>query len=337
VKDKIKNILKFLAFLTIGLFLLWLVYKDQPMGELWQAIKKVNYFWILGALVISLSSHFSRAMRWKLLIKPLGYNPRISNVFYSVLVMYLSNTAIPRSGEIIRCGIVNKYEKIPFTKLLGTVFIERVWDFIMLIILMVIILFTQFDVVMSFMNNHPEVKSNISHILTSIYFLIPLAIIGAGSALAFYYLRNKIQKYNFYQKVISILRNFIEGLKTITKMEYRIQFLLHSIFIWSMYFLMLYFCFQSFEQTSHLSVLAALTVFVMTSFGMVAPTPGGIGAWHFMAIETLFIYGISKEPVGNAFALVAHGANTVFLLFFGFIAFIMLPISNNTNISSKKE
>ena len=117
MKEKLYTALRFAVFLGIGLFLFWLVYKDQPIGKIIDALKEANYLWIGLSLVLGLLSHVSRALRWNILINSLGYKPRTINTFFAVMIMYLSNTAIPRSGEIARCGVLKKYEGVPFSKL----------------------------------------------------------------------------------------------------------------------------------------------------------------------------------------------------------------------------
>ena len=328
MKSKIISVLRIVLFLTVGLFLFWLVYKDQPLDEIISALKGANYFWIFVSLVLSLFSHISRAMRWNLLINPLGYNPRLLNSFFAVMVMYLSNMAIPRSGEIARCSIIKKYEKVPLSQLLGTVVIERVFDFIMLLVLLIVVLASQMGVVLEFVHNNPEVEGKMNALL-QIKYLIVLAIMFIALVVFTYFFRKKFKESIVYKKMRELLMSFISGLNTVWKMDRKWEFIGHSIFIWGMYFLMIYVTFWSFEFTEHLTAMAGLTVFVMASFGMVAPSPGGIGTWHFMAIETLIIYGVQKVPDANAFAFAAHGAMTLFLLVVGVISLVMLPIINN--------
>ncbi|NJO92316.1 MAG: UPF0104 family protein, partial [Chloroflexia bacterium] len=81
MKEKLFTLLRFLVFLSIGLLLFWLVYKDQPMDEIVKALKEANYFWIGVASVISLFSHLSRALRWNILINSLNYKPKAINTF----------------------------------------------------------------------------------------------------------------------------------------------------------------------------------------------------------------------------------------------------------------
>ena len=334
MKSKITSGIRIVLFLAVGLFLFWLVYKDQPLDDIISALKDANYFWIIVSLFLSLLSHISRAMRWNLLINPLGYKPRLINTFFAVMVMYLSNLAIPRSGEIARCSIIKKYEKVPLTQSLGTVVVERIFDFIMLFILLLLVLFSQMGVVIEFIQNNPEVEQKVSSLLQLKYLLIAsfAFILFIGSA---WFFRRTFKESSIYKKLKELIMSFVSGLDTVRKMDRKWQFIAHTVFIWVMYFLMIYVTFWSFEFTKHLSLIAGLTVFVMASFGMVAPSPGGIGTWHIMAIETLVIYGVNRYPDANAFAFAAHGAMTLFLITAGVISLALLPVVNNKHEQKK--
>ena len=190
MKNKIISGTRIAIFLTIGLFLFWLVYKDQPLDEIVEALKEANYFWIAVSLILSLLSHLSRAIRWNLLINPLGYKPKLLNSFFAVMVMYLSNLAIPRSGEIARCSILKKYEKVPLTQLLGTVVVERVIDFIMLLTLLLIVLISQMGVVLEFVHNNPGIELKINSLL-QIKYLVILAIMFLALIGFTYFFRKK--------------------------------------------------------------------------------------------------------------------------------------------------
>ena len=328
MKGTIISLIRIILFLAVGLFLFWLVYKDQNVDEIVAALKKADYFWIVVSALLSLLSHLSRAIRWNLLINPLGHKPRLINSFFAVMVMYLSNLAIPRSGEVVRCSILKKYEKIPLSKLFGTVVVERIFDFIMLLILLLVVLATQMGEVLKLMENNPGIENKINS-LFQVKYLIALGVMLVGLAVFTYYFRKKFKKSLIYKKLRELLMSFIAGLDTVRKMEKKWEFIFHSVFIWVMYFLMIYVTFWSFKFTEHLSLMTGLTIFVMASFGMVVPSPGGIGTWHFMAIETLVIYGIERTPDANAFAFAAHGAMTLFLIAVGVISFALLPVINN--------
>jgi len=332
------NILKIVAFASIGIVLFWLVYRDQDVDTIVAALKKADFKWILISLFFGLLSHISRAYRWRLLIEPMGYKPKRSNLFLAILIMYLTNYAIPRSGEVIRCGLVNRYEKIPFSKVLGTVFTERIFDFVALIIFLVLLFLTQFSVVSEFFKNNfsqnPDASTKMQNIVV---FMVVAAIAGILGLVLLFIFRKKLKTTKLYIKLEEIIKNFLSGLKSIWYMERKWNFMFQTIFMWVMYFLMLYACFFSFEFTRHLSPLAALSVVVLASFGMVIPSPGGMGAWHFLAIQTLVIYGVTPNPDGNAFAIAAHESQTIFLVIAGLISFILLPIVNSKYKVDEKE
>ncbi len=327
MNKRFKNIIKFLLFFSVGIFIFWWVYKDQDWSEIKDALLKADYTWIWVSLILGILSHVSRALRWNILIKPLGYKPRFINSFFSVMIMYLSNILIPRSGEVIRCGVMNRTENVPFTKLLGTVFIERIIDFILLFILLAVVLFTQFHVVTGLMENNPGIEQNIKQILSSTPILIGIVIFFVFLIFLIYIFRSKLKKTKLYSKLKDIILNFLEGVKSILKMEHKFMFIAHSVFIWVMYFLMIYIVFWSFEFTEHLTLLTGLTVFVMSAFGMVFPSPGGVGSWHFAVRITLMVYGVSKSDA-NAFALASHESMTLMMIILGVLSVILLPVLN---------
>lgn len=324
MKQGILKTLKFLSFFLLGVFIFWMVYKDQDFHHIKEILTNdVNYLWIVLSLVLGLLSHISRTIRWNLMIEPLGRKPKMLNTFLAVMVGYLMNLALPRMGEISRCGVLARYEKISFTKLIGTVVLERLIDVLMLLIMLLIVVFTQLGQLLEFLRNNPEINEKLKSVIFS-----PILI---GTVLVFLIVlwisRHKIRQSSLMQKVKDIIIQFIEGFRSIGKMKKKGLFIFHSIFIWVLYYLMTYLVFFSFGFTSHLHPLAGLTVFVLGSFGMVAPVQGGIGAWHFMVIEGLALYGVDKGD-GKVFALLAHGTTTVMLIVLGLIGMLVLPFIN---------
>ncbi len=324
MKEKIIKVLKFIAFLVLGILLFWLVYRDQDIDRIKSILKNdVNYLWIWASLFLGLLSHISRTLRWNLMIEPLGKKPRTLNTFLAVMVGYLMNLAFPRMGEISRCGVLARYEKISFTKLIGTVVTERIIDVLMLLLLSFIVIATQFGKILQFLNNNPEIKSKINSIAFT-----PWALIGIILFIILFYLfRRRIKNSAAFSKVNDILSKFGEGLRTIKNMKNKWAFILHSFFIWGMYYLMLYVVFFSFDFTSGLPAIAGLTTFVLASFGMVAPVQGGIGTWHFMAVQSLIVYGVDKSD-GLIFAFLAHSSMTFMMIIIGLLSLLILPFIN---------
>lgn len=333
LKSGIIKTLKFATFFLLGILIFWMVYKDQDIDHIKDILSnQVNYFWIVFSLFLGLLSHISRTIRWNLMIEPLGHKPRMLNTFLAVMVGYLMNLALPRMGEISRCGVLARYEKISFTKLIGTVVVERLIDVLMLLILLLVVISTQFGQVLEFLKNNPEVNEKLQRVLYSPVLIGGLVLV----ALFIWISRHKIKESSLMKKVKGFVSQFVEGVQSIKNLRNVSAFIFHSVFIWFLYFVMLYCVFFAFGFTSHLLPLAGLTVFVFGSFGMVAPVQGGIGAWHFMVIEALALYGVDRGD-GKVFALLAHGSTTLMLIVLGLIAMLVLPFVNEREAEPGQE
>lgn len=333
MKKTIVKILKFIIFFSIGIFIFWLIYKDQDIDRIKSVLRnEVNYFWVIVSLLIGLLSHISRTKRWELMIEPIGHKPRFANTFMAVMIGYLMNLAFPRMGEISRCGVLARYEKISFTKLLGTVVAERLIDMISLLLLLLLVIFSQFGQALRFLQQNPEIKEKINGVSSSPILLVSLLALFILAII----FRKKFMQSKLYKKLESIIQNFKEGFISIRRIKRKGWFWFHSAFIWFCYYLMLYVTFFAFDFTSHLNPIAGLTTFVFASFGMVAPVQGGIGAWHFMAIEALTLYGVVYEN-GVIFAFVAHTSMTLMIIVLGLISMLSLSFINQRNDADANE
>lgn len=324
LKKKILNTLKYLAFTLLGVIMFWFVYRDQDFNRIWHTlVNDVNYFWIVIALIMGLLSHLSRTLRWKIALEPLNEKPRTSNTFIAVMVSYFMNLLLPRAGEFVRCGLMAKYEKISFSKLLGTVVTERIVDVLMLLVIIVVVLLLEFDKIIEFIKQYPQVSENLFNVFHSPILWVSLFLLFVGIFVYLYLLKRKGKKNKFQV----VLLSFSQGIKSILAMRRYKAYIGHTIFIWLMYFMMLYMYILSLDATRHLDIVSALTTFVFTSLAMIAPVQGGIGAWHFMAEKALNMYGIESAD-GKIFALLAHSTTNLLILVCGAICFIIVPYVN---------
>jgi uncharacterized protein (TIRG00374 family) len=331
MKKTFLKTLQYLLFFAIGVLVFWLVYRDLDMQTLKNEIGNVNLWWLLLSILLGILSHISRAIRWNMLIRPLGYNPSTLNTFLSVMVMYLTNLVLPRAGELARCSVLGRYEKIPFTKLVGTVVIERITDLIAMLIFAFLIILSQWPIFRRFLEQHPDVNDRLAHIFSAIHILLFVLIVIAGIAFLFFFRKN-FKKTALFDRVSHLYYNLTSGIKAIGKLENKWRYIGHTIFIYLMWLVALYVVFFSFPPTRHLSILTGMAAFVMGGLAMVAPVQGGIGPWHFMVYETLFIYGIDKTD-GKIFALIAHTTTNLALMIMGLIALIILPMLNSRRSS----
>ena len=320
------QILKQLLFLLIGICLMWFVFQNMDVESFWESAKSMNYWFFLISAICAMTSHYFRALRWKLLINSIGYQPKTKNVFASVLFMYASNIAIPRSGEIARCGTLYKYEKIPVPQLLGTVVLERAIDFLTRLFFTGLLLVVQFEI---FNNLYAQsaMPDLVDKLINNQLLIYSVFGVTALVCLTLFFLRKRIFQFGPMQKVGKLLSDLKSSFIQVFRMKTKLIFLFHTIIIWLGYVGMFYICFFAYEPTSHLDLAAGVTAFVAGSFGMVAPTNGGIGAWHFMVILALSSLGLTAQEAGN-WANVAFGIMTITVAAAGITAFFLLPYMN---------
>jgi uncharacterized membrane protein YbhN (UPF0104 family) len=323
LKALISNGLKIAFSLGLGILLIWLIYKDltaEDKENIINSFKKANYWWFALSFFLGLLSHISRAKRWNLLLNNMGYSPQLSTSFFSVMIGYLANMALPRFGEIARCGVMGKKENIPFEKLFGTVIAERVIDLLILMSIASFTLITQYSYLQTYImekliqpmgENSGDDSSNKFYILASIALLV---------LVVYFLLSNKIPA--LIEKIKVFLRGLLEGFRSVLQIKQRIEFIFHTLFIWMMYFFLYFVCFFCLPETSNVPIGGVFASFIAGSIGIIA-VQGGIGAYHMLVTQTLILYGVSKE-FGFAFSWIAWASQTIMILIFGFISLIAL-------------
>jgi uncharacterized protein (TIRG00374 family) len=315
--------------LIFGVVVLWFIIKGLDFEKVVLALKTdVNYWLIVLSLPFGLFSNIIRAFRWKLLIRPLNYNPKKSNLIYAVLGNYGVNLVFPRLGEIWRCTMINRYEKIPFPKLIGTMITDRIFDTIMVALIVIGAFIMNVPYFESFFAQHPETYTRLYGILSSVWLYIGIALI----VFVIWFCFRKFKEYPIIKKIRQLLFNIWEGISTINQIKANWLFIFYTLLIWFGYFLYFYICFYAFPFTEDLGWNCGLIAFGMSSIAMAVPVQGGIGAWHAMVIAVLMGFGVSKDDAG-AFALCVNTIQAIiFTAAFGLFGVMALPIANRNNI-----
>ncbi|HSG67608.1 MAG TPA: lysylphosphatidylglycerol synthase transmembrane domain-containing protein [Bacteroidales bacterium] len=331
---KVLSVFNYLVFLLLGMLFLWLVFRNLNGKEILDEILHANYYWIVLCMLAGLLSHLVRAARWNLLINSMGHTTRLSTTFYAVMTGYLANTAVPRLGEVTRCGVLSKKSSIPFRELLGTVIAERIFDMIIMLLIILGVIMFQLGLVGTFVDKY-VFSPLFSHFENN---FIPILIILLIVAAIFLILvviwkrhNHRLHRYAFYQKIMQFGKGLVDGIKTIKRTEKKGLFMLYTALIWGLYTLMIYLPFHSLEATSSLNFGDALTVMSIGSLGIVAPVPGGIGTYHFIVKAILFeLYGVPQASAAS-FATITHAAQTLMIIVVGGFSFLMLFLQKNTN------
>lgn len=321
------SVLKYLLLLGVGVLFLYLAFRGQDTGKLVSDLLKADYRWVLLSGVTCLLSHFFRALRWNMLISPLGHHPKILHTFAAVMVGYLANQALPRLGEVSKCATLSKADDIPVEQLIGTVVTERICDTIMLLIVTVLCLVLEYNhiayLVFGLFRNGVENPGKI--LFYGLIFGVSIIVL----MLVWLLLRKELVK--FSSKISNFIKGIKNGLMSISKIDKRNMFVFYSVMIWVMYYLSTYLCFFALEPTSHLGLGAALAALFFGSIGMTIPVQGGIGTYHYMVALGLTAYSISKSD-GLAYATIIHSSQALIILVVGAISLIFLML-----VSSKKQ
>ncbi len=303
----------------LGIFLIWwsisrLSVSDKT--EIQKAFQNANYYWIFLSLFFGLLSHLSRAYRWNILLAPLGYKPRFLNNVSAVFAAYLINLTIPRAGEFVRATAISKYEDIPFEKAFGTIVVERIVDVLMLMLIILVAFFYQFELLKDLIIR--KIPSN------------PMAIVLLGLFLAvllvlLYFLIRK-SKSIFFTKIRAFVFGLLEGVKSIVVMKNKGAFIMHTLFIWAMYLAMFYTVSFALPETATISFGVVVTGFVVGALSMAA-TNGGLGTYPLGVQQVLILYGVASNPA-LAFGWLMWTSQTFMVLLFGGLSLLFMPIYN---------
>ncbi len=314
--------LKTLFPLLLGVFILYIIYKDFDFSQIWQPLKEMDMFWFTMTTIFIILSHVIRGLRWKLALAPLNLHPSSSTSINSIFIAYAANLVIPRVGEVSRCVILEQYDKVPFAQSLGTLVTERLIDTLVVVLMTLVAVALQWNVFMEFINEAGFVTPG-----KNIGGWIIIVLSAAAIAVMLYLLMRKMK---IWKKIRSFIVRFSDGLLSLRKMKNGWLFVVETLAIWFCYFMQFYLCFFYFPFTSNLSFLAGLLLFVAGSIAVVVPTPNGAGPWHFAVISIMMLYGVS-ETDASIFALIVHSTQTLIVAILGIYALIMLQLKKHSN------
>lgn len=312
--SKPKTILKVVLPLLLGVGLVWYSLSKISIPTLVQYFKDADYSWIILGVTLGVLSHASRAYRWLYMAEPLGFKPKFGNSFMAVYSAYLINFTIPRAGEIARASILANYEDIPFDKGFGTIVAERIADTVMLLLIIALAFFLEFEFIYDFFAK----KFNLTSLILGGVAMLFIAL------LIFLFIKKSNSK--FALKIKGFLAGLLEGVLSIFKMKKKWAFIGHTIFIWFMYVLMFYVTTFALPELQNISIAAVLIGFILASFS-IAATNGGIGSFPEAIVIAFLLFGMAEDP-SRAFGWIMWSTQTLVIIILGGISLLYLPIYN---------
>jgi uncharacterized protein (TIRG00374 family) len=315
------TILQYVVFLGLGIGIIyWMFSKmtDEQVDAMFSSIKQTRLWMLIPIFAVGTLSHWFRAVRWKLMLDPLGIHPKASNTFFAVMIGYMTNLVLPRAGEVAKCTVLARYEHVPADKMIGTIVAERAFDVLCLAIITLVTFFLEADVITSLMGS----LSGSGGQSKGTFYVILIVLMALGIlTLVIIYRKFK------HTAIGKFIMGLMQGVMSIFKLKKRGQFILFTFLIWGMYWFQIVLGFWSLPFTEHLSPNVAFVILFVGSIGVIA-TPGGIGAYPALVATALSLYNIDASTEGQAFGWVSWVVQVAVVLILGAISLILIPIVN---------
>ena len=326
------SVLKYILFLSLSIALLVYALKDISIDQFVNQLGRTDYKWLILSLFIAIISHIARAYRWKILLEPINYRPKLSNTFFAVMIGYFANLAFPRAGEVSRCAMLKKTDNIPVDASFGTVITERIFDLIVLIVLIVFNIAIE-KKLKSFL--WQEFGSKIESILNNSTLIIAFILIGVITLALLFLFKNIIKKNTIYIKISLLISGLMDGLLSFSKIKNKAGFVISTILMWIGYWAMLQVAVFAYPESVHFGFIETFTILIVGGMAMSAPVQGGIGAYHLLVGNLLMLYGLSNES-GIALATILHSSQMLMMIVVGSISliFVLIKESNIKKITN---
>ncbi len=316
----------------MGLLLLFLAFRNTDLAGLMESIRGGRYQWLAISVVASVAAFLSRACRWIIIIQSLGYNVSLKSSYHALMTGMLANLALPRAGEVTRCVVLGRKERIPVDRLIGSVVMERGVDLVGLLVIIGATLIVRGDLVGPFLTDHlvNPLAQRVEGVAAHTTIIIMTAVVTVFGIIAAVLLRHRLRKSRFLQKIAGFTLGVIKAFGRSLMLKKRVEFLFHTIFIWICWAIMTWAVFYVLPATSHLGLGDGLIVLVIGGVAMAAPVQSGLGAFHWIISRGLYaIYGIALQD-GLAYALISHTSQMLLVALLGTVSLIILLFSGES-------
>lgn len=320
MRTYLNNTVKIGLPLLLAGAILWWMYR----GFDWEAVRRaleseMSWTWMLLSMPFGISAQVFRALRWRQALRPLGERPRLSTAIHAVFLSYASSLVVPRVGELLRCGVMKRYDGVTFSHGVGTVVTERVVDMLMVLLLSVATVLLQIPVFTHFFARTGVSLESLLRGFTPEGYLVTL-VCGLVALAMLVYLARRL---GLWGRTRALIAGLTDGLLSIRRVESPTLYIMYSVGIWLSYYLHFYLTFLCFDQTATLGPTCALVAFVVGCFAVLVPTPNGAGPWHFAVKTILVLYGVAGQ-MAALYALIVHTLQTLLVVLLGLWAALAL-------------
>lgn len=325
-----------IALVTVGL--LYFAFRGQNLSETADSISKARVLPLLGGLLIMFLSHFVRAIRWRIVLRPLKRNTNTWLAFKATIAGYAMNNLIPRSGELVRPYMMAHGEHIPMAGTLASVVVERLADVLALALLIVFSILTFRERVTSVF---PMLSGSVLIALAVMLILICSLIVlffNEGRTKQMVTAVTKPLPLEWSEKIVKLALDFSAGLRGLEKSAI-IPLIIGTAGIWILYGISMYVSLQAFPEMASLQIKDAFLLLTLSGIAFTIPTPGATGSYHALISTGLsMIFGV-PPTIALGYAVATHALSyiSITLLGLGFLAREGLSFRSATSLSSNEE
>lgn len=313
--------------LALGVFILYWVYHDFNFEQAGKVLRNgTNWWWMAVSLLFGILSHVLRGWRWLQTLAPLQLYPKSGNCVDAIFVSYAANLLLPRVGEVSRCGILHRYDKLPFAPTLGTVVTERIVDALLMLLVIAFSFLLQMPVFFRFFHQTGMKIPSAAYLLTTPWFYVSLFIILSVGLLLY----RLLHALSLLERVKNLFLSMFQGIMSLRNVQNKSLFVSYTVAIWLCYFLHFYLTFYCFGFSEDLGLAAGLVMFAAGTFAVIVPTPNGAGPWHFAVITMMMLYGVSASDAA-VFALIVHSVQTLLVVVLGIYGCMHLVWTNRAD------
>lgn len=327
-KNSLQKKIGFIIPILLMILFLYLAFHKVDFHKVFHILSQLSISWFFIFIISFFLSHFIRALRWKVMLKSTKPDSSVLNLFGATMIGYGLNSVIPRLGELYRGFFAGKWENVSRSVVLGTIIVERVIDILVLGI----------SVLISVLIYEGDLYSEIAWLKTTVIF----GFIGIFSIIIVLVLLVKLKE-KFYSLIIKIVSKFsekiankiayifemlIDGFSTIKGTSSYIWVIIYSIIIMLNYGLTaeLGFYVLNLQDSFEINYSMAWIVMTISAFGIIIPTPGGAGTYHFIGITVLVTLFAFTEEAASAYVLLTH---TVSIFIFILSMFLFMGYINH--------
>lgn len=311
----------YLFFLSLAAVMMYFLYRKVSWKEdILPGLQTANWWLVLLSFAFGYLATIIRGLRWNVMLEPMGYHANNWTNIHSVAFGYCMNNLVPRSGELARCTLLNRAEKIPVDKLIGTVILERIVDVIMLALILFLAFILNADALNNLLTSGNDPNAPESEKSAMVWYILGAGLLGLFFAI---WILRKFRHVPFIVKVNSFLTGISIGLRSVVKLQRKLLFLVYSVGIWTCWVLMTFCIMKALVATQAMDFSDTIFFIGAGSLGMIVPTPGGAGAFHGMS-ELAFVALGYERKAGKVFALISWSGKTTFDILVGAFGFFIV-------------